>query len=41
MKLAPLPKVAWSIENERYPIEVAEDIRARAKKALDRMLELV
>jgi quinolinate synthase len=40
MKLTDLPKVAWSIENERYEISVPEDIRQRAKKALDRMLEL-
>ena len=40
MKLTNLSKVAWSIENGMYTIEVPEDIRLRAKAALDRMLSI-
>jgi len=40
MKLTNLAKVAWSIENEMYKIEIPEDIRVRAKAALDRMLSI-
>jgi len=40
MKLITLEKVAWSIENEEYEIDIPERVRVRAKKALDRMLEL-
>lgn len=40
MKLTNLAKVAWSIENEQYKVVVPEDIRLRAKAALDRMLSV-
>ncbi len=40
MKLITLEKVAWSIENEQYEVDVPEQVRVKAKKALDRMLEL-
>ena len=41
MKLTTLEKVLWSLEEMKYAVKVPEDIRARAKKAVDRMLEVV
>ena len=40
MKLITLEKLLWSLEDMQYPIEVPEDVRVRARKALDRMLEV-
>ncbi len=41
MKLNNLEKIQWSLEDMVYPIEVSPDIAQRAKKAIDRMLEIV
>jgi quinolinate synthase len=41
MKLNNLEKILWSLEDMIYPIEVPPDIAQRAKKAIDRMLEIV
>lgn len=40
MKLITLKEVAESLEKMRYKIEVPEEVRKKAKKALDRMLEV-
>ncbi|MDI6740674.1 MAG: quinolinate synthase NadA [Candidatus Edwardsbacteria bacterium] len=40
MKMTTLAKVAWALEHEEGEITVPEDIAIRAKKALDRMLEI-
>jgi len=40
MKLINLEKILWSLEDMVYPIKVPEDIAQRAKKSIDRMLEL-
>lgn len=40
MKLTTLEKVAHSLETMTYKVEVPEDIRQRAKQALDRMLSV-
>ena len=39
MKRIALEKVLWSLEDMRYEIVVPEEIRVRAKRALDRMVE--
>jgi len=41
MKKINLEKVLWSIEDMQYEISVPEDVRKRARKALDRMLEVL
>jgi len=41
MKLITLEKVVWSMEDMRYRITVPEDVRTRARKALERMVEVV
>jgi quinolinate synthase len=41
MKKITLEKVAWSLEDMQHVITVPEDIRVRAKRALDRMLEIL
>jgi quinolinate synthase len=41
MKRITLEKVIWSMEDMRYRITVGEDVRARARKALERMVEVV
>ncbi len=39
MKLTTLEKVLWSLEDMKHEVKVPEDIRVKAKKAVDRMLE--
>ncbi len=41
MKKINLEKVLWSLEDMQYEITVAEDVRKRARAALDRMLEVL
>ena len=38
MKRITLEKVLWSLEDRRYEVKVPEEIRARAKRAVDAML---
>lgn len=40
MKVNTLSKLAWCLDHEQYPLELPEDIRVRAEKALRGMLEL-
>ena len=40
MKLTALEKVLWCLEDMKYEVKVPEDIQIRAKRAVDRMLEL-
>ena len=40
MKLITLEKVLWSLETMAPEVRVAEDIRLKAKAAVDRMLEV-
>ena len=41
MKKITLEKVAWSLEDMQYKITVPQEIRTKAKKALDRMVEIL
>ncbi|MGB8656203.1 MAG: quinolinate synthase NadA [Candidatus Zixiibacteriota bacterium] len=41
MKLTNLEKILWSLEDMVYPIEVPPDITIKAKRAIDRMLEII
>jgi len=41
MKKITLEKVAWSLEDMRYKIAVSQEVRIKAKKALDRMVEIL
>ncbi len=40
MKLNSLEKILWSLEDMKYEVKVPEEIRIRAKRAVDRMLEI-
>ncbi|MBA7624237.1 Quinolinate synthase A [subsurface metagenome] len=40
MKLVTLEKIAWALEDMQYKVTVPQDIRIRAQKALDRMVEI-
>lgn len=40
MKEITLEKVLWSLEDMQYEVKVPEDIRIKAKKAVDKMLEV-
>jgi quinolinate synthase len=41
MKLNNLEKILWSLEDIIYKVEVSPDIAQRAKRSIDRMLEIV
>jgi quinolinate synthase len=41
MKLNSLEKILWSLEDMIYEVEVPNDIAQRAKRSIDRMLEIV
>ena len=41
MKRMTLEKIAWALEDMQYKVTVPQDIRIRAKKALDRMVEIL
>jgi quinolinate synthase len=41
MKKITLEKILWALEDMQYKITVDEDIRIKAKAALDRMLEII
>ena len=41
MKKITLEKIVWSLEDMKYEITVSESIREKAKKALDRMVEVL
>ena len=41
MKLNSLEKILWSLEDMVYEVEVPTDIARRAKRSIDRMLEIV
>ena len=41
MKKISLDKVITSLEDMKYKVDVTEDVRTRAKKALDRMVEIL
>jgi quinolinate synthase len=41
MKKITLEKVAWSLEDMQYKITVSQEVRIKAKKALDRMIEIL
>jgi quinolinate synthase len=41
MKLNNLEKILWSLEDMIYPVEVPPEIAQKAKKSIDRMLEIV
>jgi quinolinate synthase len=41
MKKITLEKVAWSLEDMQYKIAVSQEVRIKAKKAIDRMVEIL
>jgi len=41
MKKITLEKVVWALEDMQYKISVPEAIREKAKKALDKMVEIL
>jgi quinolinate synthase len=41
MKKITLEKVAWSLEDMQYKIIVPQEVRIKAKKAIDRMVEIL
>ena len=40
MKMITLPKVAWALENQKYEITVPAEVIDKARRALERMLEV-
>jgi len=40
MKLTTLEKILWSLEDMEYEVKVPQDIRIKAKKAVDKMLSI-
>jgi quinolinate synthase len=40
MKLTTLEKILWSLQDMKHEIKVPQDIRLKAKRAVDRMLEI-
>jgi quinolinate synthase len=40
MKLITMETILWSLENTTYPVSVPDDIRLKAKKAIDKMLKM-
>ena len=41
MKKITLEKIAWALEDMRYKITVSKEVGLKAKKALDRMVEIL
>jgi len=41
MKKITLEKVVWSLEDMQYKVTVPDEVRAKAKKAIDRMVEIL
>ena len=41
MKMISLEKIVWSLEDMQYKVAIADEIRIKAKKALDRMVEVL
>jgi len=41
MKMISLEKIVWSLEDMQYKVTIADEIRIKAKKALDRMVEVL
>lgn len=41
MKLINLEKILWALEDMKYEVKVSEEIRLKAKIAVDRMLEII
>ncbi len=41
MKLTTLEKVLWCLEDMKYEVKVTDEVRLKAKKAVDRMLEVM
>ena len=40
MKLTTLEKILWSLEDMKYEVKVRQDVRLKAKKAVDKMLSI-
>jgi len=40
MKVNTLSKLAWSLDHEKYALELPEDVRSRAEVTMRRMLDL-
>jgi len=41
MKKITLEKIVWALEDMQYKVEVADEVRMKAKKALDRMVQIL